>query len=163
MRIGRTVLFATLLALAAGATAGQKAAPATGAEAPRQPAAVAAPALTVQQAWARATPPGATVAAAYVTVRNAGTRPLVIVGVRSPVAGRASIHETRISGGSMQMRVRPELAVPPGGTVTMEPAGVHVMLEELKRPLAAGEKVPLELVLAGGGTVPVVAVVRPLG
>ena len=45
-------------------------------------------ALTAQDAWIRATP-GAEVAAAYLTLHNGGTQPVVVSGVRSPAAAAA--------------------------------------------------------------------------
>ena len=118
--------------------------------------------LVVMQAWVRATPPGGTVTAAYVSVRNGGTRPLVILSATSPVARRMSIHESTMSGTGVEMRPRPMITIAPGGMFSMKPNGVHLMLEDLKRPLLPGQSVPIVLVLADGETVPVNAVVRPL-
>lgn len=120
------------------------------------------PPLVVMQAWVRATAPGGTVTAAYVTVRNGGTRPLVILSATSPVARRMSIHESIMSGTGMEMRLRPQITIAPGGMFAMKPSGVHLMLQDVKRPLLPGQSVPIALVLADGETVPVNAVVRPL-
>jgi len=120
-----------------------------------------APPLTVTDAWVRATP-GAAVAAAYMTLHNAGARALRIVAVRSSAAGHAMIHETRLENGQSVMRPREPLDIPPGATVTLAPEGLHVMLTSLVRPLAVGEQVPLELLLEGGARVAVSARVRPL-
>jgi copper(I)-binding protein len=46
--------------------------------------------------------------------------------------------------------------------VKFEPGGLHVMLHDLKQPLTVGQAVPLVITLAGGGTLQVNAVVRPL-
>lgn len=143
------------LALLCAGTAGAVE-PATGA-----PATATPPALTVQDAWIRATP-GVDVAAAYLTLRNGGTAAIVITGVRSPVAGAAMIHETRIENGQSSMRPLERLRVAPGETVRLTPGGMHVMLHRLAHPLTPGEKVPLLLLLEGGGMVSVTAPVRPL-
>jgi periplasmic copper chaperone A len=124
-------------------------------------AAAQAPALRVQDAWIRATP-GADVAAAYLTLHNGGATPVVIIGVRSPLAGRAMLHETRLASGQSTMRPRERLSVAPGATVRLAPGGLHVMLQSLAHPLTAGDDVPVILLLAGGGTLAVTARVRPL-
>jgi copper(I)-binding protein len=122
----------------------------------------AAPAtLTASDAWVRAVP-GAEVAAAYLTLHNSGSEPVSIIGVRSPLAGMAMIHETRLSGSQSTMRAREELVVAPGETLRLAPEGLHVMLHELSRGLKPGDEVPLVLLLKGGATLAVTARVRPL-
>lgn len=118
--------------------------------------------LVAHDAWVRATP-GVDVAAAYLTLRNGGTRAVVVIGVRSALAGHAMIHETALNNGQSAMRPHARLSIAPGQTVRLEPGGLHVMLSMLAHPLTAGEKVPLQLLLEGGGTLAVIAPVRPLG
>ena len=120
------------------------------------------PALSAQDAWVRATP-GVDVAAAYLTLHNGGTQPVVVNGVTSPAAGAAMIHESSLVNGQSTMRAHEPLRVAAGETVHFAPGGLHIMLQGLKQPLAVGEQVPLELRLAGGGTLAVTARVRPLG
>jgi copper(I)-binding protein len=118
------------------------------------------PALTVTDAWVRAVP--GVPAAAYLTLHNAGTQPLRIVSVRSPLAGMAMIHETRIVNGVSTMRAHESLEIAAGATVRLAPEGLHIMLSDLAHPLAVGTQVPLELLLEGGGRVALEARVRPL-
>ena len=125
-------------------------------------AAAQPPALSVQDAWVRAVP-GAAVAGAYLTLHNGGTHAVVVSGVRSPAAGAAMIHETTIVNGQSTMRAHEPLRIAPGETVRFAPGGLHIMLHMLKRPLAAGDEVPLTLLLAGGDSVTVMARVRALG
>ncbi len=119
------------------------------------------PALSARDAWLRATP-GVAVAAAYLTLHNRGTQPVVVSGVRSPDCAAAMIHGTTIVNGQSMMRPRELLRIAPGETVRLEPGGLHIMLQGLKRPLAAGEEVPLVLLLQGDGTLAVTARVRAL-
>ena len=123
--------------------------------------AAAATRLTVTDAWVRAIP-GADVAAAYMTLHNGGREPVKVLGVRSPLAGHAMIHETRVVNGVSTMRAHEPLTVAAGASVTLAPDGLHVMLHDLTHPLAVGTEVPLEIVLEGGGRVAVSARVRPL-
>ena len=129
--------------------------------APRLPAQPADVALLATEAWVRITP-GSDVAAAYVTLRNTSKRPITIVGVESPAAAMAMIHETKVEGGVSRMRAHEQLVVPAGGTVKLQPGGLHVMLHGIAPQLAPGASVPLVLQLATGTSVQIVALVRPL-
>jgi copper(I)-binding protein len=124
-------------------------------------AAAAAGTLTVSDAWVRAVP-GATVAAAYMTLHNGGAEAVRVTGVRSALAGHAMIHESQLVGGVSTMRAHEALTIAPGASVELRPGGLHVMLEDLSHPLAVGQQVPLELLLAGGGRVALSARVRAL-
>jgi periplasmic copper chaperone A len=120
------------------------------------------PTLVAQNAWVRATP-GSDVAAAYLTLRNVSAAAVTVTGIESPAAGHAMIHETKVEGGQSRMRPHEQLAIAPGATVKLEPGGLHVMLHDLKQPLAVGQQVPLVVHLADGTTLQVTATVRPLG
>ena len=100
--------------------------------------------VTVRDAWARATPTGATAGAAYMTLTSpAGD---MLTGVSTPVAGQAAVHEMRMDGAVMRMRgLEGGLVLPPGQAVTLLPGGLHIMLEGLKAPLKQGGTVPLHL------------------
>ena len=123
--------------------------------------AAAPPALSAQDAWVRVTP-GVDVAAAYLTLHNGGTQPVVVTGVSSPLAGAAMIHESTLVNGQSTMRAHEPLRIAPGETVRFAPGGLHIMLM-LKRPLAPGDEVPLVLQLEGGASLEVTARVRALG
>ena len=121
----------------------------------------APPALAASDAWVRVIP-GAAVAAAYLTLHNGGSEPVSIIGVRSPLAAMAMIHETRLIGTQSSMRAHEELLLAPGQTVRLAPGGLHVMLHDLSPGLQPGDAVPLVLLLKGGATLTVTARVRPL-
>ncbi len=120
-----------------------------------------APALVVQDAWARQVP-GSDVAAVYLTVRNPTSKPITVVGVETLVASHAMIHETRTESGQSRMRPHEQLVIPAGQSVKLEPGGLHIMLHGMKQPAVVGATVSLTLLLAEGGKVPVAALVRPL-
>jgi copper(I)-binding protein len=101
--------------------------------------------LAVVDAWARATPPGAGVAAAYLTIDNAGGGADRLLGASSDAAGRVEVHETRRDGEVMRMRKAEPLDIPAGERVVFGPGGLHVMLMELKEPLRQGDTLSLTL------------------
>ncbi len=118
--------------------------------------------VSVSDAWARATPGGATTGAAYVMLMG-GSQPDEVVGASTPVAGTAAVHQTVSDNGVMKMRAVPSLPVPAGAMVSMKPGGYHIMLTGLKKPLVAGETFPLTLTFAHSAAVTVDVKVRGLG
>ena len=109
-------------------------------------AAVKVPALVkVEQAWVRPSVPGQQGTGGYMklTARE-GQR---LVGAKSPVAGVAEVHEMKMDGNVMTMRAAGAIDLPAGRTVELRPGGLHLMLMDLKQPLAAGTSVPLTLIL----------------
>ena len=121
-----------------------------------------ADAITVLDAWARASPGAATTGAAYVTLKG-GAQDDRLVAVSTPVAVTAGVHESVTEDGVMKMRAGPNLPVPAGGTVTFVPGGLHIMLMGLKQPLVAGQSFPLTLTFTHAPAVTVDVKVQPLG
>jgi copper(I)-binding protein len=118
-------------------------------------------AVDVRGAWARPTPPGAEVGAAYFEIHSrSGDRLLEVV---TPAARRAEIHTMSMKDDVMQMRRVDAVPVPAGKPVALAPGGLHVMLLGLARPLVAGETVPLQLKFEKAGTVTVNVTVRAEG
>lgn len=103
--------------------------------------------VTVSGAWARGTVEGQKATGAFMQLRSADGAALV--GVESPVAGVAEIHEMRMDGNTMRMRAIPKLELPPGQAVDLRPGGYHIMLMNLKAPLRKGESVPIRLRFQG--------------
>jgi copper(I)-binding protein len=111
-------------------------------------------------AWARATPPGIAVGAAYLTITG-GSADDTLIGARLDGVGRIEFHQTVTADGVARMRPATKLAVPARERVAFAPGGRHLMLIDLARPLAAGEKRTLVLVLERAGEISVELDVRP--
>ena len=106
----------------------------------------AAGTVTVDRAWARATPGGAKTGAVYMTITNNGAVAERLTGGASPDAATVQVHEMKVVNNVMQMREVPGgLPIPAHGTVILKPDSYHVMLIGLKKPLKAGDAVPLTL------------------
>ena len=108
-----------------------------------------APAITVTDAWARATAPGQSSGAIYATIVNDGAADR-LVGVSSD-AGMAMLHSNEVSGGVARMRMVGEVAVPAKGRVALAPGATHIMLGGLKAPLAPGAEFHVTLRFAAAG------------
>jgi copper(I)-binding protein len=121
-------------------------------------------AISVENAWARATPKGAQVAAGYLTIKNDGEDPDRLVSAEAAFAGRTEIHLMRMSDGVMQMRpVSGGVAIPAKGTLKLEPGGYHLMFMELAAPLTEGAAVSGALTFERAGRVPVTFQVLGIG
>lgn len=107
--------------------------------------------VDVKDAWARATVPGQQGSGAFMTLTAA--QDAVLLGGSSPAAGVVEIHEMVLQDDVMRMRPIASLPLPAGQAVTLKPGGLHVMLMELKAPLAAGSELPLTLRLRDGAGV----------
>jgi copper(I)-binding protein len=106
-----------------------------------KPAAKAA--VQVEGAWARATVPGQSGTGAFMSLTAAQTTRLV--GVASSVAGVAELHEMKMVGDVMKMSAIAGLDLPAGQAVLLKPGSYHLMLMDLKRPLAKDSTVPVTL------------------
>ena len=85
--------------------------------------------VSVQDAWARATPPGASVGAAYLTITNNSDHAIKLTGAVTAVADHVEMHTMSMDGNLMQMRpIEGGLEVAAGASATFEPAGNHFML-----------------------------------
>jgi periplasmic copper chaperone A len=124
-------------------------------------AAAAEAQITVQEAWARATPPGAKIAAGYLTIRNAGAADK-LVSASSPAAERVETHVTIRDGDISRMREVKGYEVPARGTLELKPGGSHLMLVNIKAPLKEGTSVALTLRFEKAGEIKTQLQVRPL-
>jgi copper(I)-binding protein len=118
--------------------------------------------LEFRDAWVRATPGGST-AAAYFTLLNHGPASDTLLSAASPVAAAAQMHLSSTAQGTARMRPAGELLIPVGGQLDITPAGLHVMLTGLSRPLMPGESVSLTLTFRRAGTVTLTMPVRGAG
>ncbi len=103
--------------------------------------------VDVKGAWVRGTVQGQKASGAYLEITSKDAAALV--GAASPLAGTVEIHEMRMEGDVMRMRAVQRIALPAGRKVELKPGGYHVMLVDLKQPLAKGDKVPLTLRVEG--------------
>lgn len=124
----------------------------------------AAAAVTVKDAWVRGTVPGQSTTGGYLTLRSSDEAKLV--SVATPVARRAEIHSSEMTGGVMRMRPVAAVPLPAGRDVAIQ-GDLHLMLIDVTHALGAGERVPLTLTIEDEhgkrSKVEVQAPVHPLG
>lgn len=93
------------------------------------------------------------VAAMYLTINNDGTQPDTLVSVSTGVAGRAEFHRQMADGAMVSMEPVAEVVIPGGEGKSLEPGGLHIMLQELTRAPAAGDTIEVILTFRRAGDI----------
>ncbi|MEE1675278.1 copper chaperone PCu(A)C [Agarivorans aestuarii] len=107
-------------------------------------------AITVSDAYARATPPNAPTSAIFLKMSNTSEQKVSLVSASTPAAGRVELHTMLMDGDVMQMRKVNEIEVASGEVVELKPGGLHLMLFDLQTKFAEGEEVELNLEFSDG-------------
>ncbi|MGP1715868.1 MAG: copper chaperone PCu(A)C [Methylophilus sp.] len=97
----------------------------------------------ISDAWVRASHPGQTVGAAYLTLHSRENVSLVYV--ETARAGTTELHSMTMQNGVMKMRHVETLPIPANKPVKLAPGGLHLMLFELPSPFKVGEKIEFRL------------------
>lgn len=106
-------------------------------------AAIHAQTVEVRDAWVRTAVPGQQGTGAFMKITSkTDTR---LVGVSTPVAGVAEVHEMKMDNDVMRMRAVPSLDLRAGQALELKPGGYHLMLMQLKQALPPGSSVPVTL------------------
>lgn len=119
---------------------------------------IATPALAqveIENAWARATPPGAKTGAGYMVIRNKSASPDRLVGGESAVAARVETHVHIKEGDVFRMREVKGFDIPANGSFELKPGGAHLMFTDIRRPFKEGEKIPATLKFEKAGAIKV--------
>lgn len=120
--------------------------------------------LFIHHPAVNATPPGATSASGYFSIKNNGDDDDVLMSIEVPtMASKAEIHSMSMQDGVMQMRLLKSLPIMSEQTVDMAPDSIHVMFSGLKGALKEGDKFPGTLHFQRAGDVKVDFVVEPIG
>jgi periplasmic copper chaperone A len=117
--------------------------------------------IVIEKPWARATPKGAEVGGAYMTIENQGATPDRLTGGSVDFA-TFEIHEMKSENGVMEMREVPGgLNIPAHGSVGLSPGGYHIMFTHIAHPLTKGDTVKATLNFERAG--PVVVEFKVMG
>lgn len=95
--------------------------------------------VTITEPWVRATNPGQSVGAAYMTLSSA--QDVTLTKVESDLTDSVEIHSMSMQNGVMKMRMLDTLPLVAGKPYKLAPGGFHLMLFDLKKPLNVGEQV----------------------
>lgn len=103
--------------------------------------------------------------AVYFTVKNTGATAdrLISAKVDPAFAGMAQVHETVTKDGTSAMQeLKDGLPIPANGMVELKPGGYHIMIMNVKKPVAAGDVVSVELLFEKAGTVSIKPVAQEI-
>ncbi len=132
----RTMLAATLLAIAAGSASAQNA-------------------VKVEGAWARPTVAGQSGGGGFAKITG-GSAPDRLVAASAGISKTVELHKMEMDGNVMRMRpVDGGIEVPAGGVVELKPGGLHIMFIGLNKTLKNGDSFPLTLKFEKAGEVKV--------
>lgn len=99
--------------------------------------------IAVQGAWVRPTVGEQDATGAYLTITSQDD--LTLVGVATPAAEIAEVHEMKMDGDIMRMRMAERIEIKAGEPLELKPGGYHVMLMALTAPVTAGDELELSL------------------
>jgi copper(I)-binding protein len=115
---------------------------------------------TIAQAWARPAPAGGNTAA-YFTITAASSQADALLSASSPTADMVQVHEVSTDASGMTgMHPIDRLDIAAGASVTLKPGGYHLMVMGVKRELAVGETIELDLVFEHAGKVVIQAEIK---
>ena len=119
--------------------------------------------ITVEHAWARATPGGARTGAAYTTLMNTGASADRLLSATTPVADQVQFHKETEDNGVSRMREVHNVELSPGGKITFKPGDMHMMIVGIKQPLKEGQSFPLTLQFEKAGNIDVTVPIEKVG
>lgn len=112
--------------------------------------AIAQAELTVQNPWVKLAPPGASVNAAYMNLRNDSPEEKIIVAVSADCCMQVMMHQTRREGDKVYMDHHDRLIIPAQSELQLAPGGLHLMLLGANAPLTLNDKVNIHFDFADG-------------
>ena len=120
---------------------------------------VAAEVIQVEKAFSRASIPGMSMSAAFMTLKNTGKEDHLLVEAVSSLASSTELHGHVKVNDMMRMRQMQHVHIDAGKSKTLQPGGLHVMFIGLEKQLIQGETFKLKLIYEDGSeqmlTVPV--------
>jgi periplasmic copper chaperone A len=119
--------------------------------------------ISLEAAWARATPPTARNGVVYLTIKNGGHQPDQLIKAQASLAARTGLHTHIMANGIARMRPLEAIDLPIGSTTTLKPGADHIMLFGLKAPLKEGDSFPLTLTFKNSGSKIITVTVRKTG
>ena len=107
--------------------------------------------VSVENAWTRATAPGARVGAGYVVIRNNSGAADRLVSVSSTAAEKVETHVTVKEGEIFRMREVSGYDIPAKGSFELKPGGAHLMFVNISTPFKEGGSIPVVLKFQNAG------------
>jgi len=122
------------------------------------------PDIVVEDIWARPSPMTDGNGAAFMVIKNNGSKADTLVGVKTNISDVVELHETIMENDVMRMRPveGQRLEIPAGGEVMLKPGGLHIMFIDLKQQLKPDDTFQVVLVFEEAGEKTVDVTVRAM-
>jgi copper(I)-binding protein len=108
--------------------------------------------VVASNGWVRAVPPGTRVSAAYLELKNNGSKDDRLISASSPLAGVVELHNVRSDAGVISMYPVEGIPLPAGGGVELKPGSYHIMLIDLQHQPKPGDTVEVVLQFEQAGS-----------
>lgn len=118
--------------------------------------------IVINDAYARAVPPGQPNSAAFMLLQNTSDADHALVNASSSVSKVVELHTHIREGEMMKMRRIEKIDIPAQGTTTLQPGGLHIMLIDLHDDLKIDQKILLTLEFEDGSNTAVEVPVRKI-
>ena len=94
-------------------------------------------------AWVKEAPPGSSILAGYLSLRNTGETDIQLKKVESPNFASVELHKTVIENDIAKMQKQDCIMIASNATVDFHPGGLHLMLIKPQKRPVQGEQVTL--------------------
>ena len=112
-------------------------------------------AIVVSDVYAQPSLAGGPNGLAFMTITNNGKVDDRLLSVTTAAAAKAEVHRMSMEGGIMKMRAVGPVTIPAGGTVTLDPEELHLMLIGMKQKLKPDDHFTLTLHFEKAGAITV--------
>lgn len=117
--------------------------------------------IKVIEPWIREAPPGMTILGGYLSLQNNSDTLVTIVGSSSSYFKKVEIHKTEVStNGASRMVQKKRVEIPQRGIQVFEPGGLHLMMMQPVRTLAAEDVVDVTFNFENGSEITFMAIVK---
>ncbi|GIL18276.1 MAG: hypothetical protein BroJett040_20270 [Oligoflexia bacterium] len=104
--------------------------------------------IVVEDHYIRMMPPGSENTAAFMKLKNKGSKDAELVGGESDLSASVEVHGHRQEGNVFKMVQVDKIVVPAQGEIELKPGGFHIMFMKLKKDLKENQQAKFTLVFA---------------
>jgi len=114
----------------------------------------AADTLSITNPWIPEAPPGASVMAGYMEIKNHSAKNIDIVSISSEAFDHVEMHLSKESDGFAKMLPQKKLSIPANGTLLLTSGSFHLMLIKPVKRYQHGDTIKLIFTLSNNETLP---------
>lgn len=118
--------------------------------------------ITIESPYVRAIPPGQTISAAFLTLKNNSDKDINLVKATSSIAANVELHEHVHDNGMMKMRQVPKISIAAKSATELKPGGYHIMLIGLKKEIQPQDIIEISLFFNDGSQQTIKAEVKKI-